>query len=342
MPPAHNTHPSLVGHHTHHATHGDTNGVSSRAVARHRIVGSAVGTRSATAESSSARCFATWNTARSSLVVPSAAIKVPNLTREVFIARRTSATRHPPSPPPPPPAPRQLEPRERRATRRGGRRVVTSSRHPPPPPRLGRRRPGPLAHPPPGFTNCVDSDWLGFFNDNNRVPGAHVDAVEDDGYDVFIRPGSLIFGVHSQSAVPGVSQGAAEMLRTAAEHAGDDGVITRAVTRSRTGAGRSGAVTPGREEDSTHTETPTRIPRTGPGALTVPTTRPTRRTPTHPRGRLRVVQRRDLQAGARPGDGRGEHRARAGRPRGLTSQRAHRRGIGAGHWLVHGAADAAG
>ena len=32
--------------------------------------------------------------------------------------------------------------------------------------------------PPPGFTNCVDSDWLGFFNDNNRVPGAHVDAVE--------------------------------------------------------------------------------------------------------------------------------------------------------------------
>ena len=24
--PAHNTHPSLVGHHTHHATHGDTNG----------------------------------------------------------------------------------------------------------------------------------------------------------------------------------------------------------------------------------------------------------------------------------------------------------------------------
>ena len=124
------------------------------------------------------------------------------------------------------------------------------------------------------------------------------------------------------------------MLRTAAA-AGDDGIITRATTRSRTRSqsGRS------RQHRDQHREagegTPTRIPRAGPGALTVPTTCPDPTDSYASRGRLRVVQRRDLQAGARPGDGRGEHRAHAGRPRRLTSQRAHRRGIGAGLVLVH-------
>ena len=79
------------------------------------------------------------------------------------------------------------------------------------------------------MTNVADNDWLQFFCDARTAPGV---VNEDDGYDVFIRPGSLIFGVHSQSAVPGVSSGPAEMLRSAA--AADDGIVTRATTRIQT------------------------------------------------------------------------------------------------------------
>ena len=172
--------------------------------------------------------------ALSSLVVPSAAIKVPNLTPEVFIARRHQHNEQQ----------HVIHHHHHHHHQQHQQHAVESHLLPPPAARVAVD----LGHAPiqpPGFTNCADGNWLGFFADN-KVPGAHVGAEEDDGYDVFIRPGSLIFGVHSQSAVPGVSQGAAEMLRTAAEHARDDGVITRAVTRSRTRSqSRSGAANTG-------------------------------------------------------------------------------------------------
>ena len=231
--PAHDTNPSLVGHHAHHATHGDANGGFFQNL-WHGIGSAGSGGWHAQREREELERSLLRDMehgALSSLVVPSAAIKVPNLTPEVFIARRHQHNEQQ----------HVIHHHHHHHHHQHQQHGDESHLLPPPAAAPAARGAVDLGHAPiqpPGFTNCADGNWLGFFADN-RVPGAHVDAEEDDGYDVFIRPGSLIFGVHSQSAVPGVSQGAAEMLRTAAA-AGDDGIITRVTTRSRTRS-RSGA-----------------------------------------------------------------------------------------------------
>ena len=250
MSPAHDTNPSLVGHHAHHATHGDANGGFFQNL-WHGIGSAGSGGWHAQREREELERSLLRDMEHgvlSSLVVPSAAIKVPNLTPEVFIARRHQHNEQQ----------HVIHHHHHHHHHQHQQHGDESHLLPPPAAAPAARGAVDLGHAPiqpPGFTNCADGNWLGFFADN-RVPGAHVDAEEDDGYDVFIRPGSLIFGVHSQSAVPGVSQGAAEMLRTAAA-AGDDGIITRVTTRSRTRS-RSGAAnadTSGRGRGDSNTDT---------------------------------------------------------------------------------------
>ena len=161
----------------------------------------------------------------SSLTVPSAAIKVPDMTPEVFLRRqhKHSAQQQ---------APTNVAPALPSTVDTCASPILNPAASTMPVPGLVPTAglvPAAGLVPTPGLTNVADNDWLQFFCDARTAPGV---VNEDDGYDVFIRPGSLIFGVHSQSAVPGVSSGPAEMLRSAA--AADDGIVTRATTRIQT------------------------------------------------------------------------------------------------------------
>ena len=109
--------------------------------------------------------------ALSSLVVPSAAIKVPNLTPEVFIARRHQHNEQ-----------QLVIHHHHHHHHQQHQQHGVESHLLPPPAARGAVDLGHAPIQPPGFTNCADGNWLGFFADN-RVPGAHVDAEVDKRLD---------------------------------------------------------------------------------------------------------------------------------------------------------------